>query len=275
MSSAKENPVLRKEDLAGLVKEVAVLRSLVTGKEHDVKRIEQLSDEVRTLKLVVSALQEAQAADAFLIGTIIWTAAPRAGENNRYLLCDGRRVKRSDFPKLFQVLGGDEKDDTFRLPDLMGRIAMGVDVTGARLSEFKHIGTVAGAASVKLRLGNMPAHAHGKGSLTTVANGVHTHGAVVTDPGHTHTITNDGTSAKPLGGHLGVVPNAGSHCVAGSHSHSHTIEKAVSGISVANTTAGAHTHDLTGEVAAAGAADPDPIPILPPVVALLPLIRAA
>jgi hypothetical protein len=48
-----------------------------------------------------------------------------------WLPCDGRSVKQSDYPDLYQTIGGafgkDERGGTFDLPDLRGRFLRGVD----------------------------------------------------------------------------------------------------------------------------------------------------
>lgn len=115
------------------------------------------------------------------VGTIHAFAGSTAPSGWR--LCNGDEVQRADFPALFSVVGeaygrGDGMS-TFRLPDLRGRVPVGlgmhadvdtlgkgdaVDVTMRRVSH-KH--TV-----------NDPQHSHG------VNDSGHGHG--VNDPGHTH-----------------------------------------------------------------------------------------
>lgn len=65
------------------------------------------------------------------VGTIL----PFAGINppNGYLLCDGAEVLRSNFPELYNIIGGTynvgvlQGVGTFQLPDLRGRFALGRD----------------------------------------------------------------------------------------------------------------------------------------------------
>lgn len=68
-------------------------------------------------------------------------ANPPAG----WLACDGRAVKRADYPELFAAIGtaygaGDGKT-TFKLPELRARFALGVDANhplGSMAGEYEH-----------------------------------------------------------------------------------------------------------------------------------------
>ena len=79
--------------------------------------------------------------------------AAYAGANppTGWLPCDGRAVKRSDYPELFEAIGtaygeGDGST-TFNLPDLRGRFALGAGVSdysrsyarGAKGGEHEHL----------------------------------------------------------------------------------------------------------------------------------------
>lgn len=74
-----------------------------------------------------------------------------------YLLCDGSAVSRTDYADLFTAIGttygtGDGST-TFNLPDLSGRVVIGVSGTHA-------LASTGGAETVTLQTANLPAHTH-------------------------------------------------------------------------------------------------------------------
>ena len=74
-----------------------------------------------------------------------------------YLLCDGSAVSRSDYAILFEVIGttfGDgDGETTFNIPDLGGRVPLGV-------SQDHALGTSGGSETVTLIESELPAHTH-------------------------------------------------------------------------------------------------------------------
>jgi microcystin-dependent protein len=152
-----------------------------------------------------------------------------------YLLCDGAAVSRTTYAALFSVIGttygvGDNAT-TFNIPDLRGRVPLGVG-TGAGLTP-RVLATTGGAESVTLDATQIPGHTH---TGTTDSAGAHTHG--ITDPGHTHTQTtiNDDFNNS------GTNPPGFSADSAGSRTWSN-INSSATGISVNSD--GAHTHTFT------------------------------
>lgn len=115
-------------------------------------------------------------------GFVWYTAAAPAG----FLLCDGSAVSRTTYAALFALLGtiygvGDGST-TFNLPDLRGRVAVGV-------------GTQADVAALAANDGSTlpnrrPKHGHTNG--LTLPN--HAHSA--NDPGHTHEIPANGNAGS-------------------------------------------------------------------------------
>lgn len=88
---------------------------------------------------------------------------PFAGTTNPpgWLMCDGRAVSRTDDARLFQVVGttygeGDSST-TFNLPNLMGRVVVGVDPGDP---SFNGRNIDGGQKSVTLTTAQMPAHRH-------------------------------------------------------------------------------------------------------------------
>ena len=109
-----------------------------------------------------------------------------------WLVCNGSVLARIDYPKLFNVIGafygmGDEGETHFRLPDLQGRVAMGVDKTGTRVVQAKDLGVAGGQEAHVLTIAQLPLHEHDKGQLTIQHAGAHTHS--LNDPGHSHRVS--------------------------------------------------------------------------------------
>ena len=100
----------------------------------------------------VSAQPPAQTVPAGIIEPFAGTTVP-AG----YLLCDGSAVDRTTYATLFGVIGttfgtGDGST-TFNLPDLGGRVPLGV-------SQSHALGTTGGSETVTLTESELPAHVH-------------------------------------------------------------------------------------------------------------------
>lgn len=131
-------------------------------------------------------------------GTFIHTF--RTTPTNDALFCDGSTILRATYPTLCQfaidnsILGGTnpvfgvgDGSTTFVLPDLRGRMIIGVGTLGADTYAL----ALAGGATLKtLVTANMPAHSHGV--------------AVATHGNHGHSLT--GGSVPSGGGHGGHFP---------------------------------------------------------------------
>lgn len=87
-----------------------------------------------------------------------------------YLLCDGTAVSRTTYAALFAVIGttygAGDGSTTFNLPNLKGRVPVGLD---ASQTEFDALGETGGAKTHVLTIAEMPAHNH---SGTTSISGV-------------------------------------------------------------------------------------------------------
>jgi microcystin-dependent protein len=76
--------------------------------------------------------------------------------------CDGRLLPISEYETLFNLIGttyGGDGQNTFALPDLRGRLPIGVG-SGPGLSSYV-IGETLGVESVTLTVNQVPAHTHG------------------------------------------------------------------------------------------------------------------
>jgi microcystin-dependent protein len=98
----------------------------------------------------------------------------RTDDHQGWLICDGRSISRTTYSELFEIIGttyGNNDSLSFKLPDCRGRV-LGAIGTGVGLTA-RSAGTLLGAETHALTTAEMPSHNHG-----------------VTDPGHTHTVSN-------------------------------------------------------------------------------------
>jgi len=210
-------------------------------------------------------------------GTIICWAGTGAVPSG-FLECNGASVASAAYPALFSAIGNSYGGiaPNFILPDLRGRVIVAQDAGDA---SFDAMGETGGSKTHALATGEIPAHAHADGSLTTdtEANHLHNAGSYTSDTEsnhshnsgtyntdsdtHTHsyrhfldendtndwgTPTGDGSGSGPTyttGSDTHDHDVAGSSGNAGSHNHS---------ISGNSGNAGSHSHDVTGSTASAG-----------------------
>ncbi|WP_288910815.1 phage tail protein [uncultured Thomasclavelia sp.] len=106
--------------------------------------------------------------DTFPIGAI----TPFAGSTvpTHWLLCNGQAISRADYSDLFAAIGttygeGDGST-TFNVPDLRGRVAVGIDTTDTNLNV---LGKTYGEKEHTLTVEEIPEHAHAINSFR--ANG--------------------------------------------------------------------------------------------------------
>jgi microcystin-dependent protein len=107
-------------------------------------------------------------------GVVLPFAGPATPQG--YLLCDGSEVDYENYRTLFNVIGysytsGTPTGTKFNLPDLRGRVPVGVDYDGdpakaptysasGRLTANNQLAQASGADKHTLITGEMPSHAH-------------------------------------------------------------------------------------------------------------------
>lgn len=147
-----------------------------------------------------------------------------------WLLCDGSNVSRTTYADLFDLIGttfgAGDGSTTFTLPNLKGRVPVGLD---SAQTEFDALGETGGAKTHTLTTAELPSHSHGDGTLAAASAGA-----------HTHTIPTQGTASSAAHNHAeaGVISQAGTGFVGGSDGGTNS--------------AGAHTHDVTGSTGNTG-----------------------
>jgi microcystin-dependent protein len=90
-----------------------------------------------------------------------------------WALCDGSLLPISENETLFQLIGttfGGDGESTFAVPDLRGRVAVGLGV-GPGLSNNYILGELAGTESIILTAMQMPIHTHAITGQTAVNQG--------------------------------------------------------------------------------------------------------
>lgn len=88
-----------------------------------------------------------------------------------YLLCDGAGYSRTTYARLFGIcstaFGAGDGSTTFNVPNLKGRVPVGVD---SSQTEFQTIGTLGGEKAHLLNIAEIPSHNHGFGAGAAFAN---------------------------------------------------------------------------------------------------------
>jgi microcystin-dependent protein len=105
---------------------------------------------------------------------------PFAGRNppNEWLMCDGQAVSRYEYQNLYDVIGRDYtpmntcNESLFCVPDLRGRVIVGVDGGTGRVTSNNTLGAIGGEEMHTLTINEMPNHDH-KINLASGSNGIY------------------------------------------------------------------------------------------------------
>lgn len=218
--------------------------NIIASKDNPFPNVSKPTDFVLTYRASEASLASSgllkQTRDTFVgdLGIPIGGIIPYAGATAPYgfLFCDGSEVERTKFSVLYDVIGTTYNGlsaligvNTFRLPDLRGRFALGKDnmdnagtvpiVTGGfvdagggttgRVPDVKAatLGGDAGQSSTTLTLANLPEHSHTLSSgsqdysaisVSTTIDPAATTGLGPTAPGQAQYLKDSGGIKKPL-----------------------------------------------------------------------------
>ena len=134
-----------------------------------------------------------------------------------YLICDGSEVSRTTYASLFAAIGtsygAGNGSSTFDLPDLQGRVAVGLDTSQPGFDSLDAFG---GELTHSLTTAELPSHAH-SGSTSAVTDHSHT-GTAAAAGAHSHSVSlagaqSSGTTSTPSGNNIPFARNlaAGVH----------------------------------------------------------------
>lgn len=188
--------------------------------------------------------EKASATDPRLSPAGMVTQFAGAAAPTGWLLCDGAAVSRTTYAGLFTAIGttygAGDGSTTFSLPNLKGRVPVGLD---AAQVEFDVLGKAGGAKTHTLTTSELPSHSHG--GATTSAGG-HSHTASTGSAGdHSHSVsvghnefnTHDwDIDFASAGGRTFSVAGTAGTTTGGAHTHVITVDAG-----------GAHTHPITAE----------------------------
>jgi microcystin-dependent protein len=193
------------------------------------------------------------------IGTIICFAGQLVPPG--WILCDGTEISKSEYPKLFSVIGNTYgipvNSSNFILPNLQQRIPLGKSISN-------NLGDNGGNSNITLSTNQLPSHNH---TGTTNSAGSHTHTA--TDSGHNHSY-NDAYFAENRGGGQNVFGTASSSDY--DNDYIYRTPTPTTSIGFANITVennGQHTHSFTTDTTGSGSS----INIMNPYLVLNYLIK--
>lgn len=106
------------------------------------------------------------------LGVILPYAASTAPEG--WMVCDGSEISRDEYSDLFSLIdttyGPGNGNTTFNIPNLSGRIPVGLDINGNTISNAKNIGDIGGEETHTLTKDEMPSHSHDYLQLTELGN---------------------------------------------------------------------------------------------------------
>jgi microcystin-dependent protein len=184
------------------------------------------------------------------VGTVVFTC--RAGPPAGWLVLNGVLVVGGQtlYPELWNVMPASWRVGAdIQLPNVLGRLLIAIDPTGT----LNDIGELGGAATVALTEANLPPHAHAQ-------QGAHASGGA--SARHVHGTSGAGGSQFLITAFAqGTAAPAGAGAIGASFTGNDLQDHA-------------HTTTLSGPTGN-GNGTAAPVSILPPVIAFVPIIRAA
>jgi len=178
--------------------------------------------------------------------------------NSSWMACNGALLNRTTYEDLFTTIGirfGNTTADNFRLPNMTGRVLIGVDPTDTTDPRTDAIGQAGGTTTPPL-LQHQHDDPHGHTAATSLQSATHTHSidhnhaaaTTTSDGNHTHDSGYRGTDANAgsvlLDGAIGTPGSTQLQGVLAAGAHTHTLDlpnfTGASGINL-----GSHTHTVT------------------------------
>jgi microcystin-dependent protein len=104
---------------------------------------------------------------------------------DQWAKCEGQALNIQAYPALYSLIGvtyGGDGVSTFKLPDLRGRVPVGMGTPTGSPNTYAR-GTTGGAETVTLTSAQMPAHTHSQMASTGTANTLDPTNAILADPG--------------------------------------------------------------------------------------------
>ena len=134
----------------------------------------------RLQQLIKQDIQGAISGDTLPIGAIMPFGSDTIPDN--WLLCNGQAVSRTDYQELFNTIGitygSGDGFTTFNLPDLQGKIPVGLDEND---TDFDTLGNTGGEKTHTLTLNELPNNVISTASTGTNADGYIARGGYTTD----------------------------------------------------------------------------------------------
>ena len=131
------------------------------------------------------------------LGVILPYAASIAPEG--WVICDGTELSRDEYSDLFSLIdttyGSGNGSTTFNIPNLSGRVPVGIDIDGNTVSNGVELGNFGGEQTHTLLIDEMPNHSHG---YTAPINSGNASGQNTIPVGTTSNLTYQET--EPIGG---------------------------------------------------------------------------
>ena len=213
----------------------------------NIRYVSSISDSVTTNKLVVNTMKAFEFQDTNDLNAVVYNPQTKevnyklysltppgvisqyAGGSapNGYLLCDGSAVSRTTYAQLFSAIGvlygNGDGVNTFNVPNLKGRVAVGFD-NGQ--TEFDNLGEIGGSKTNTISVNQLPAHNH---TGTTDSAGTHNH-------------TSNATGGQ---GNLGLVTADGNNTVIDTDSSLGELNVWTTPYALSINNNGAHTHTFT------------------------------
>ena len=189
------------------------------------------------------------AGPAGVVSAFVGASAPTG-----WLLCDGSQVSQATYAALYAVVGanafGTDSGGNFFLPDLQGRVAIGLGTNG----DVNAVGDNEGITLANVA-NRSPKHKHSISSLSVAGGGAHTPTGTIGNAGaHSHTIDaiRENIGRASGGSTFYKLDNGGSQGTSGVGDHAHGLT--MNGV-------GDHVHSLSGTVGV-GSGTNDTMPYL-------------